>query len=275
MNDIEKLIEQRKKAGIKRPLRKPLKWHFPNQIEKEYADFTKKQAQKFKDLFERLVAPQLKNLYEESQSIRPDSMTRHDNWAATIALLLSQVETQWDREFAREVPQIRELANKTSDFNDKEFRRVVNSVVGVNPLRSEPWLAPQLELYFRENVRLIKNIAEDLTTQVEGIIARGFSQGLRFEEIASQLNDRFDIGERRAVNVARDQVQRLNSNLTELRQKEVGLRKFEWSTAGDERVRPEHAARDGKVYEWSNAPEKPGQAINCRCVALPIFEDLT
>ena len=34
---------------------------------------------------------------------------------------------------------------------------------------------------------------------------------------------------------------------------------FEWNTMGDERVRPTHEARDGKIYNWDNAEIFPGE----------------
>jgi len=53
----------------------------------------------------------------------------------------------------------------------------------------------------------------------------------------------------------------------------MGVEKFIWRTANDERVRPEHSARDGNTYTWANAPEGgPGAPINCRCFAEPVFD---
>lgn len=45
--------------------------------------------------------------------------------------------------------------------------------------------------------------------------------------------------------------------------------KYIWRTRGDNKVRSEHAERDGKVFEWNNPPEDghPGEAPNCRCRA--------
>lgn len=44
-----------------------------------------------------------------------------------------------------------------------------------------------------------------------------------------------------------------------------------WRTAGDDKVRPSHAANEGKVFAWDNPPPtgNPGDAGNCRCVAEP------
>ncbi len=42
-----------------------------------------------------------------------------------------------------------------------------------------------------------------------------------------------------------------------------------WRTRGDNKVRSEHAERDGKVFSWGYPPEggHPGEAPNCRCTA--------
>jgi len=47
-----------------------------------------------------------------------------------------------------------------------------------------------------------------------------------------------------------------------------------WHTAHDEKVRPEHAARDGKVFDFAKPPPggNPGADYNCRCWAEPIPE---
>ncbi len=48
--------------------------------------------------------------------------------------------------------------------------------------------------------------------------------------------------------------------------------KYIWRTRGDRKVRSEHAARDGKVFDWDNPPVggHPGEASNCRCTAEAI-----
>lgn len=45
-----------------------------------------------------------------------------------------------------------------------------------------------------------------------------------------------------------------------------------WCTVGDEKVREEHAARNGKIYSFGDPPngENPGEDYNCRCWAEPV-----
>jgi hypothetical protein len=61
-----------------------------------------------------------------------------------------------------------------------------------------------------------------------------------------------------------------------MRQKQLGVTSFVWQTMGDERVRDEHAERDGQEYEYDDPPdgELPGEPIMCRCWAEPVLDDL-
>ena len=52
-----------------------------------------------------------------------------------------------------------------------------------------------------------------------------------------------------------------------------GERFFEWRTMGDDKVRDTHVPLDGRVYSLADGhPEEgfPGDAHNCRCVAVPV-----
>lgn len=45
-----------------------------------------------------------------------------------------------------------------------------------------------------------------------------------------------------------------------------------WRTVKDDRVRPEHAAREGQIFSWTDPPDDghPGEAFGCRCWAEPV-----
>ena len=88
------------------------------------------------------------------------------------------------------------------------------------------------------------------------------------------LMQRLGVSQSRAQLIARDQTGKYFGALTEARHRAAGATKYIWRTAGDERVRPEHAARDGKIYSYDNPPidGHPGIAIRCRCTQSPIFD---
>ncbi|MET0155760.1 MAG: phage minor head protein [Rickettsiales bacterium] len=46
-----------------------------------------------------------------------------------------------------------------------------------------------------------------------------------------------------------------------------------WRTSGDDKVRPSHAANEGKIFAGEDPPETghPGEDYNCRCIAEPYY----
>ena len=75
---------------------------------------------------------------------------------------------------------------------------------------------------------------------------------------------------------------------TKHQQKDVGITHYKWSDSGDEDVRVCHKSLDGKIFAWDTPPEMwykskkkgrvmtgrychPGEDIQCRCCAIPIF----
>lgn len=46
---------------------------------------------------------------------------------------------------------------------------------------------------------------------------------------------------------------------------------YVWRTLGDDKVRPSHAANNGRLFSWANPPATghPGEDYNCRCEAVP------
>lgn len=46
-----------------------------------------------------------------------------------------------------------------------------------------------------------------------------------------------------------------------------------WRTRGDDKVRPSHAANNGRVFSWNDPPETghPGEDYGCPCTAEPLL----
>lgn len=125
-----------------------------------------------------------------------------------------------------------------------------------------------------ENAKLVRSsIDEQYAADVAKHVAEAVAAGKTPEEIAQILRDRFGVRESRARLIASDQIGKLAANINETRQRESGVRYYRWRTRGDDRVRPEHAARDGKIFAWDSPPAggHPGSEVNCRCHAEPVY----
>ena len=113
------------------------------------------------------------------------------------------------------------------------------------------------------------------------IVMDGFVDGKSLTDIQRDIQAQYGIDKRHAAFIARDQTAKLNAAITERQQKDAGVRRYKWSTSGDERVRSDHKKLDGRVFSYDDPPVvdsrtgrrcNPGQDYNCRCVAIPVFD---
>jgi SPP1 gp7 family putative phage head morphogenesis protein len=135
-------------------------------------------------------------------------------------------------------------------------------------------VGPQIEAAVVANASLIKSLPSQAIEKLRGRVLNDVARGTRYETLAKDIADQFDITDRRAKLIARDQMSKVNAAITEAKQKALGIAKYEWVTSGDERVRESHADNNGKVFEWDNPPDTghPGDDVNCRCIAVPVIE---
>lgn len=87
----------------------------------------------------------------------------------------------------------------------------------------------------------------------------------------------------RAELLGRDQALSANAGASRIRLQEAGAQRYVWITSQDERVRDNHAELHGTTQEFQDPPigggtgpeetGNPGEGINCRCTAYPIFEE--
>nr|DAI55995.1 MAG TPA: Minor capsid component [Caudoviricetes sp.] len=73
---------------------------------------------------------------------------------------------------------------------------------------------------------------------------------------------------KRNENLARNETGNLYAQEIKDLMIENGIEHFVWHTIKDDRVRPEHAEREGLVFSIND--ELPGEDFNCRCWAEPI-----
>lgn len=156
------------------------------------------------------------------------------------------------------------------------IRSQYKSVTGVDIFLNEPWLRPKIKTFTASNVRLIKGVREESLKKLEGVIFRGVSRGQSLKQIREEVQKTLNVSKNRAKLIARDQTASLNGELTKLRQESIGIRKYRWQTSQDERVRDEHRDNSGRFFSWSDPPSTghPGEDINCRCIAIPVFSSI-
>ena len=143
-------------------------------------------------------------------------------------------------------------------------------------LRNNPNVVERVNELTVSNIQLIKSIRTQYLDKVQNAVMQAMVQGALNKDLGEQLKKLGKDAESRAMLIARDQSSKLNAALTRARHEEVGIKKYMWSTSGDERVRASHAEKDGKIFEYTNPPADtghPGHDVNCRCVQIPVLDD--
>lgn len=171
------------------------------------------------------------------------------------------------------------FASGAETFHRKEWRNELNDKTGIdikNLLKNET-IKPTLDKHIKENVDLIKSIPKEYHDRINEAINNGIVGGDDSVTLKKAISEIGDITENRASLIARDQTAKMLSDLNQIRQTEIGIEAYIWSTVGDDRVRETHATNDGKRFYWNDPPDEtghPGEDVQCRCVADPDLSDL-
>lgn len=152
--------------------------------------------------------------------------------------------------------------------------RKIGKTLGVSLRRDDPAVAQQLGSFARANVDLIKSLSRESIDELLPKILEAQAKGARVEELRSLIMERFAVSKSRADLIARDQVLKLNGQITQSRQVRAGITEYIWSTSQDERVRASHQALNRTRQRWDSPPSvgHPGADYQCRCVAIPVLE---
>lgn len=168
------------------------------------------------------------------------------------------------------------FGDRTQRWQRDQLAKQVRAALGVDVPASDARIPALIEHFVQENVALIRAVPEAMALELDKQVTRAFTSGTRVETLSDEIEARFDIGERHARLIARDQVGKLAGQVNASRQKSLGITSFTWRTVGDERVREEHEALEGQQFSYDDPPDEglPGEAILCRCSAEPVFDDI-
>lgn len=169
-------------------------------------------------------------------------------------------------------------AQRSVDTVDERLKASIKSSVGIDitPLLSQSGpVMDALNAATQANIELITSIPDQYFEKLDDAVTKNMERGMRYEDLAKEVERIGDVTESRAKLIARDQTSKMNGSFNQARQTSLGIDKYVWQTSGDERVRPDHADNDGKLFNWNDAPAEtghPGHDVNCRCVAIPYFD---
>jgi len=145
-------------------------------------------------------------------------------------------------------------------------------------IRTAPTGAVMRQL-LAEQVQLIRSIPLEAAERVHRLTLEGIENSTRAATIAQDIMESGDVARSRALLIARTEVTRTATTLTQARAEHIGSEGYIWRTAGDGDVRPSHRAMNGKFVRWDSPPTldnltgHAGCVPNCRCYAEPVIPD--
>lgn len=185
-------------------------------------------------------------------------------------------------------------ADEAKAFGDKEFQKTIEKGIHVNPPTTSSWWEDMKNSWSEDNYSLITSNAKKYVSQINTLTEQAIVNGLSPAKLKEQIKKATEgLSDKHCKLLARDQMGKLNGQITESQMQEIGLDLYIWSTAYDDRVRDSHALMEGLLCRWDDASVcsydngktwvarpsgavdlHPGQDIQCRCVALAFYPEL-
>lgn len=222
--------------------------------------------------------------------------------AAEVGRRLSNVRKTYEDMFALNSEQIAKTWVERVNKNNRnkmvaEMREKLGIDVGT--ILDED-INKDLEIMMYEAAMYIKTIPTELVLRVSDRVLQHY-KGIPFPEnrtLQKQIQEEFHVSDGRAKVLARDQTAKMNTSISAMRQKAVGIDMYIWRTVNDERVvgtpggkypkgtklHKNHYIMEGKCCRWDDPNvysddngktwkqrteqmphNHPGDDIMCRC----------
>jgi len=209
----------------------------------------------------------------------PPEMAQDESPAAAMRRAMAEMVKRWQGNFDKAAPELGKwFATSAIDRSDKAMQGILKR--GGFSVKFTMTRAANdiLQATTGENVSLIKSIASQHLTEVEGIVMRSVASGRDLQQLTSELERRYGITRRRASFIAIDQNNRATSNIEKARQEELGITQAKWiHTAGSKHPRPSHVKANGTIYDVKQGCLIDGeyiwpkQKIGCGCLSRSII----
>lgn len=150
----------------------------------------------------------------------------------------------------------------------------IRAAMAVNVFTPQSGLAEELVTWEADNIALISSIPEQYLPQLRNRIITAVRRGDTPTKLMKEIRDSFNLPENRARLIARDQIGKLNGQLTRIRQNELGITDYLWRGMLDSRERALHVEREGKQFKYTEPPSdgNPGEPIQCRCYPEAVID---
>jgi uncharacterized protein with gpF-like domain len=308
----QKMSRAQRRRGIK-----PQRWLYPWATEARYAATIRAWFRPMRDYVHKyLKENQEAILHGDSTDFRADSLsvTRLDAVPGRKFKIMDDSLNGWIGQYVPDDDESKNgsaiymglgnIADSTFDFNEGQYEKGAKSVLGVEFPVGEDWWPEARKTWQKRNYDTIQGDMQNYIGQIEALTEKAVTSGLSVKELEKQIAALDDKLKGRANFIARDQIGKLNGDITHRRMEDIGLTMYIWETSGDERVRGDpggkypnakysHYIMDGSLCRWSDSTVfsqdggktwiprpsgavllHPGIDFLCRCTAIAEWNEL-
>lgn len=270
---------------------------YPHAIERQYASDLKRLVMgKLTALMGSLLTKEnyerwLKD-YSKHDSLREDDYENEIN--RVIGRLQVEAEDLVDAPNSAMKASMLKTAVATYTHSKGQWEKQTEKVLGKPFSTDEAWWEKTRKAWLNENITLIKSQPEEYIKRISDTLYRGVRNGWAWGDMADALQGiNTSMSDYKAALIARDQVGKLNGQLSKYRQTEIGISTYNWLGMNDERERDSHRLMNNSLCQWDDSsvysldngvswearPSEmqgliPGEDIQCRCQAVANFDNI-
>ena len=227
-----------------------------------------------------------------------------ESYSAKMNRLINQVVSETESKYGEKT--LTEIAKtmifKVDKYQKIKFKRSAELGFGFDISQLPDFIGYRqfINASIQKNLAEIKNLRTETMYKLEMSLRTAIEKGTSISQLTNELMSTNQHTRQRAALIARNEIKNLTSQLNQRRAVNAAFEVYAWQNAGDQRVRgnpngwypkakPSHwimeglycrydndtvySADKGKTWKkrTSKMPKgKPGEEINCRCLALPV-----
>lgn len=178
---------------------------------------------------------------------------------------------------------VSKVLKKVDKLSKEEFYSRVEKAVGISSkaLAETEGMKETTNALMLETSQWVKKLRDETLELYTSNTLRAMALGNGLEGITAEFDQLKEKRKNHAKFTARNQINNYNAISTKIRAQNLGITQAIWVTAHDERVRPSHEAREGKIFNldeglYSSLDGKyllPGTDYQCRCTMQLIIPE--
>lgn len=214
----------------------------------------------------------------------PQEIATDESASVFLTKVIRRLSRRWMSRFAESANELADYyAKDILDRSDAQMRSALKKAGFMIDFKLTDEMNNVLQANIAGQVGLIKSIPSQYFPQIEGAVMRSVAKGGDLKSLSEFLENRYGVTRRRAVFIAKDQVNKANATMNAERQKSLGIEEAQWvHTGGSNYPRHSHvqAGKDKLVYNIAKGAYidgeyiLPGELPNCRCKSRSIIKGI-